>query len=155
MLFTYDRNVNKGTINMSLKKIVMATACLAMLAPAAQARKEYDSHPIADLANHAEYQRVSKGVRLVWGNTPPASNLGTTRTRKATKGLRRTDREACEWAMMSAIDAITNQARRSGATSIQGLKSVTDSGEFVSASEYKCVSGWTNSRVSIIGTMVK
>jgi hypothetical protein len=143
---------------MKLKLSVLALTALASAAVAlpAHARKDVANFPISAVTSHPEYAARVGDFRFVFGDAPiRGATVGQTNTRKTTNGFGRSDQDACVWAMLSALIAIKNDAIARGGTSVQGIKSVTDGAGLSSATEFQCVSGTTNSRVYLQGTIVR
>lgn len=93
--------------------------------------------------------------KFVWGDSVSGQRIMSTSTRKATNGVNKSDKAACEWALLSALIAMKEQAQANGGTSVQGIKSNATGTPFSSTSEFQCITGWTNSRVYLEAEIVK
>lgn len=136
--------------------LAVAIALSMVVAPAADAkgRRATQVWKIADFQNNAEYMARLEGFRFQWGGGSGAS-MGTTETRRSTNGLGKSDEAACQWALLSALLALKADAQARGGSRVVNLRSFADGTDFVSTTEYQCISGATNSRVYIRGTIVR
>ena len=139
---------------MKLKHIVLAAA-VAALAPTAAAEKSIQTWSIQDAMSTAEFQERLEGFQFVWGDTVSGQRVGSTSVRRATNGVNKSDKRACEWALLSALIALKEDAIARGGTSVQGLKSNATGQPFSSTTEFQCITGFTNSRVYLEGEVVK
>lgn len=139
---------------MKLKLAVVALAALAVAGPA-QARKDFQLFSIDLVKAHPDYAAKIGDFKFVFGNSVSGKSLGSTSTRKSTNGLTKSDQDACVWAMLSALIAFKADAVGRGGTSVQGIKSTVTGEKFSSATEFQCISGFTNSRVYLEGVVVQ
>lgn len=144
---------------MKIKAFALAFALALAMAVAptaadAKGRRNVQVWKIADFENNAEYMARLEGFRFQWGGGSGAS-MGTTESRRATNGLGKSDEQACQWALLSALLAIKADAHARGGSRVVNLRSFAENTDFVSTTEYQCVSGATNSRVYIRGTIVR
>jgi len=136
--------------------LAVALALSFAVAPAADAkgRRATQVWKIADFENNAEYMARLEGFRFQWGGGGGAS-MGTTETRRSTSGFGKSDEAACQWALLSALLALKADAQARGGSRVVNLRSFAEGTDFVSTTEYQCISGATNSRVYIRGTIVR
>lgn len=140
---------------MKFKPIVAALALAAFLLPTgADAARKVQTWKIADFQNNAEYMARLEGFRFEWGRGGGAA-LGTSESRRATNGVGKSDEAACQWALLSALLAIKADAQSRGGSAVVNVRSFATGQDFVSTTEYQCISGATNSRVYIRGTIVR
>ncbi len=140
---------------MKLKHALLTMLAIAVAAPAAHARKDAQTYPIELILSQPEYAAKVGDFKFVFGDTVSGQSLGPTTTRKSTNGVNKSDARACAWAALGALIALKNDAESRGGTSVQGIKSNATGTEFSSATEFQCISGFTNSRVYFNGTVVK
>ena len=76
-------------------------------------------------------------------------------TNKKTNAFNKTDREACEWVMLSALKALQERAVREGMNAVVNIQSYYKKREFVSQTEYQCGAGTFIAGVALKGTLVK
>jgi len=139
---------------MKLKFALVASAILA-LAPTALAEKSIQTWSIQDAMNSAEFQERLDGFQFTWGDTVSGQRVGSTSARRATNGVNKSDKRACEWALLSVLIVLKEDAISRGGTSVQGLKSTATGQPFSSTTEFQCITGFTNSRVYLEGEVVK
>ena len=145
-----------------MRKIAAAAALpLALIvafAPAAQAagRDEHINFPIADVLNNPEFKdKLPAGVRFYFGSQKAkvSRSLGETHTNKKTSSFKKSDKTACEWAMLSALIAIGEDAKSRGGNAVIGIKSNYKGNETVSNDTYVCGAGGIMAGVALKGTV--
>lgn len=145
-----------------MRKIAAAAALplalIVALAPAAQAagRDERISFPIADVLNNPEFKdKLPAGVRFYFGSQKAkvSRSLGETHTNKKTSSFKKSDKTACEWAMLSALIAIGEDAKSRGGNAVIGIKSNYKGNETVSNDTYVCGAGGIMAGVALKGTV--
>jgi hypothetical protein len=143
---------------MKIKAVVAMLAFAAFLLPSAadakKGRRDVQKWKIATFQANAEYMARLEGFRFQWGGGGGTS-LGTSESRRSTNGIGKSDESACQWALLSALLAIKADAQARGGTAVVNLRSFAEGADFVSTTEYQCISGATNSRVYIRGTIVR
>ncbi|MDR1275185.1 MAG: heavy metal-binding domain-containing protein [Candidatus Accumulibacter sp.] len=122
------------------------------------ARDERQMFPLKDALNSAEAkERLDPKVRLFFGARKypaVAKDFGEWRTNKKTNGFNKSDKEACEWAFLSAVLELQERAKKLGANAIVGIKSNYKNAERSSQTEYMCGSGALMSGVALKGKVV-
>ncbi|WP_199528731.1 excinuclease ABC subunit A [Pseudoalteromonas sp. bablab_jr010] len=83
------------------------------------------------------------------------TTYGEVITNKKTNAFNKTDREACEWVMLSALKALQERAVREGMNAVVNIQSYYKKREFVSQTEYQCGAGTFIAGVALKGTLVK
>lgn len=137
-------------------KLALISMCLAATAvPAAHAERDIQTWSIQEAMASENFQDRLGDFQFVWGDTVNGQRVMSTSTRKATNGINKSDRAACEWALLSALIAFKEQAEGMGATSVQGIKSTATGTPYSSTTEFQCITGWTNSRVYLEAEIVK
>jgi uncharacterized protein YbjQ (UPF0145 family) len=127
-------------------------------APAADAkgRDEVINFPIADVLNNPEYKdKLPEGVRYYFGSQRAAVSrtLGETRTNKKTSSFKKSDKTACEWAMLSALIAIGEDAKARGGNAVVNIQSNYKSNLTTSTETYACGAGGIMAGVALVGTV--
>ncbi|MCI4644113.1 MAG: excinuclease ATPase [Hyphomonadaceae bacterium] len=140
---------------MKIKLAAFAICSVALASPAAFADRDIQTWSIQEAMSSENFQDRLGNFRFVWGDTVSGQRVMSTSTRKATNGINKSDRAACEWALLSALIAFKEQAEANGATSVQGIKSTATGTPFSSTTEFQCITGWTNSRVYLEAEIVK
>jgi uncharacterized protein YbjQ (UPF0145 family) len=115
--------------------------------------------PIADaMATPDARSRLSTGVQLFFGNSAHpavATTFGVYTSNKKTNGTNKTDKEACEWAFLSAMLSFQQRAAELGGNAVISIRSYYDQHEVSSETEYECGSGALMSGVTFKGEVVK
>jgi uncharacterized protein YbjQ (UPF0145 family) len=137
----------------------VAAVLLASLAFPALARDDHQMHPIKDaLETAAAQSKVDKGIKLFFGDQSypkDAQLLGEWKTNKKTNAFNKSDKEACEWAFLSAVLELQERAEKEGGNAVVNIKSNYKNMERSSDSEYMCGSGALMAGVALKGTVVK
>lgn len=144
-----------------MKKIItLLIPVIALLATGpALARDDTISFAIAEAMDNPAYQeKLGPQVRFFWGDQahPEAlQTFGEYASNKKTNAFGKADREACEWALLSALLSLRDRALQEGGNAVINIKSNYKSNEFVSNSEYQCGAGNIMAGVALKGTVVK
>ncbi len=133
--------------------IILAGVAMAAL-PVANAKQQIQAWPIADVMNNPEYMKNMNGVTFLWGNELQGEAVATSNVERVTTGVLKSDKEACERALVDALEEMRLHALQRGAHSVQAIKSTVTGAPYASDSEYLCLTGHTNSRVFIQGKIV-
>lgn len=148
-------------MNNMLKHTVQVVTLLAMLLPGthAFARDDQKMHPIEEALNSAAAkEKLDPAIKLYFGNqaTPAIEkNYGEWKTNKKTNGFNKSDREACEWTLLSALLELQDRARKEDGNAVIKIKSNYKNQETSSETEYMCGSGALMSGVALKGEVVK
>ncbi len=129
-----------------------------MLAPDALARDTRHRFSIADVMENAENASQLEGVSFYFGEqSHPAikKNHGGFRTNKKTNAFNKSDLQACERAMMSALLQLYQRAQSLGVNAVINIKSNYKDNVVSSETEYVCGAGALVAGVALIGTFVE
>ena len=123
------------------------------------ARDDRHMFPLKDALNTAEAkQRLDPGVRLFFGKQKHpaiAKSFGEGRTNKKTNAFNKSDKEACEWAFLSALLELQERAKKEGGNAVVGIKSNYKNTEYSSEKDYICGSGALMAGVALKGKVVR
>jgi uncharacterized protein YbjQ (UPF0145 family) len=115
--------------------------------------------PIADaMATPDASSRLNTGVQFFFGNgahPAVAKSFGVYTSNKKTNGTNKSDKEACEWAFLSAMLSFQQRAVELGGNAVINIRSYYDKHEVSSETEYECGSGALMSGVTFQGEVVK
>lgn len=135
-----------------------------LIAVTAHARDERQLHSIdAALSSARAKDLFDSTVQFYWADQSHSQPLpesgGIPRpvrgaTRK-TFALTKTDLEACEWAFLSSLVALRDEAKKEGANAIVNLKSLYNNREFRSETQFECRAGYMSTGVTLEGKLVK
>ncbi len=133
-------------------------ALIVAFAPAAQAagRDEHINFPIADVLNSDEAKaKLPAGVKFYFGTQKAAvkSTNGETASNRKSSSFKKSDKTACETAMLSALIAIGEDAKSRGGNAVIGIKSNYKDVETSSNDTYVCGAGGIMAGVALKGTV--
>lgn len=121
----------------------------------ALARDDAQLYPVSDLLS---MPGVDSSIRMYFGNTPhPAvvKTLGTFPTNKKTNSVGKSDKEACNWAALSAIKTLQERAQKEGGNAVINIKSYYKKNEVSHDDQFECHAGAFVTGVALIGDVVK
>jgi len=138
---------------------VMISAVALLASNASTARNTKAMWPIADAMGTADAKaRLNSGIQFFFGNAAHpavAQSFGVYMSNKKTNGTNKSDKEACEWAFLSAMLSFQQRAVELGANAVINIRSYYDKHEVSSETEYECGSGALMSGVTFQGDVVK
>ena len=143
---------------MNKRTFLLAAFIAVLLAVPVQARDSLKKFDIKSLLDSAKAQEVLLNVPLYFADHEPKnieSTYGEVSTNKKTNAFMKSDREACEWAMLSALKALQERALREGMNGVTQITSNYKNRPFSSATEFECGAGATIAGVALKGTLVK
>lgn len=123
----------------------------------ASARDTRHQFPINDVLNNPEYASELEGVKFYFGEqSHPAvvKSFGTDRTNKKTNAFNKSDEEACQWVMLSALKQLKSRADQLGANAVINIISNYKNDQKSSETEYTCGAGGLMAGVALIGEFV-
>ena len=141
-----------------MKRVVLglAMAMLVLFSSGASARTTIHHLDVANIFNNPEYASRLDGVKFYFGDSAhpePVRIIGERRTNQKTNAFNKTDIEACEWVMLSALLRMHSAAVNAGANSVINIKSNFKNILFVSNTQYSCGAGGFTAGVALIGTL--
>jgi len=129
------------------------------IAPRSAARDTKNMWPIAEALSAPEAQaQLNRGIRFYFGDSPHppvARSFGVFQSNKKTRGVGRSDKQACDWTFLSAMLAFQQRAVEMGADAVVRIESYYRRVPVSSATEYECGSGALMSGVTFRGEVVK
>lgn len=138
---------------------LLLTALIAALASPAFGRDTHRMYSIKEALDTPQAQsRLDKDIKLFFGRQPQAKSakvLGEWSTNKKTNAFNKSDKEACEWAFLSAVLELQERARKEGGNAVMNIKSNYKNAERSSEDEYQCGAGALVAGVALKGTVVK
>ena len=130
-----------------------------LLPSSGQARDTVHTFTVGEAITHGlEQGALVKTVGLFFAgqqHAPVARAFGEHRTNKKTNAFNKSDKEACEWALLSALRQLQFRALDLGGDAVVDIKSNYRNREFASATEYQCGAGNVVAGVALKGTVVK
>jgi hypothetical protein len=121
------------------------------------ARDTRHEFAIAGVMENEGFANRLEGVSFYFGeqNHPAIKeNFGEFRTNKKTNAFGKSDLEACQWVMLSALVQLHVRARSLGADAVINIRSNYKNREFTSETHYICGAGGLMAGVALIGDIV-
>lgn len=138
--------------------IVLIVLC-AFAGTNASARDDWTMFPIQDAMNTADAkQKLNQGISFYFGSQPTPKviqNFGEFQSNKKTNSFNKSDKQACEWAFLSAMLSFQERALSLGANGVTNIRSYYKKHDVSSPTEYECGAGTFVSGVTFKGTVVK
>lgn len=126
---------------------------------AGHARNTISQFSIEDALSRGESEsKINSSIRLFFGDQEhPAveSKLGTYTSNKKTNAFGKSDKEACEWAFLSAIMSLQDRAIAEGGNAVVNIHSFYYKNELSSTTEFECGAGNVVAGVTMVGDVVK
>lgn len=143
-----------------MNKLLITTiiSALSLLCSQALARDTSHMYPLEDaLSTPKAKEKISGDIKLYFGSQRPANiarSLGSFTSNKKTNAFGKTDKDACEWAFLSAILALQSRAEREGGNAVI-IHSDYLKNTVMSDTEYECGAGNIMAGVTLVGEVVK
>lgn len=142
-----------------MRLILVSSISLTVLVSATPvfARDTIHRLPIADVLENPEYAAQLEGVDFYFGDQPHPKvtrDFGSDRTNKKTNAFNKSDEEACQWVMLSALLQLKQRANDLGANAVINIKSNYRNNLTSSETEYTCGAGAIMSGVALVGDFV-
>lgn len=141
-----------------MKKYLLMAALVAATSHSVAARDDIGKYSIADLLATTKAKDALLDVPLYFADQPHSSakeTFGEVMTNKKTNAFNKSDKEACEWVMLSALKALQERAQREGMNAVVGIESYYKKREFKSSEQFECGAGFLMAGVALKGTLVK
>lgn len=123
------------------------------------ARDERVRFPVAEALTTADAQeQLDQGVQFFFGSAAHPEverSFGVFTSNKKTNAFGKSDKQACEWAFLSAMLSFQDRALAEGGDAVINIESYYKKGTFVSATEYECGAGNIMAGVTFRGEVVK
>lgn len=138
--------------------LALATCVLALAASPASADDAVSAYSIESVTQRPDFASQVEGIQFYFGDAahPPATrrieqNVTTSlRTRK----FGRSNEEACQWVMLSALIQLRNRAQSVGGDAVVNIRSNWRNAETSSSTEYQCSVGFLMAGVALKGDIV-
>ena len=143
---------------MNISKLIIASIAALVITAPAEARDDRNKYNIQSLLESEKAKKVLLDVPLHFAENSPTkfdAKYGEVSTNKKTNAFMKSDQEACEWVMLSALKALQERAIREGMTDVVNITSNYKNQPFSSATEFECGSGAVMAGVALKGTLVK
>jgi hypothetical protein len=143
-----------------MRKIIIMILVLAFIVsvPEASARDDRLRFSVADVLAIPENASRLEGVTFYFGEQSHPEitrNHGEFRTNKKTNAFNKSDLQACQRAMMSAMLQLHKKAMSLGANAVVNILSNYKNDQVSSDTEFVCGAGGIMAGVALIGTFVE
>jgi hypothetical protein len=139
--------------------ILVLISMLLFSASASYARNTIHHLSIEQALARGEAQgKIKNSVQLFFGNQagPEAEKkLGTVTANRKTNAFGKSDASACQWAFLSAMITLQDQAIALGGDAVINIRSYYYKNKFSSATEFECGAGAVIAGVTMVGEIVK
>lgn len=135
-----------------------APANLHLLQQADDTNSRFFAAALADIVGTDKAKQALLEVPFYFaGQNHPkvTNNWGDISTNKKTNAVGKSDSEACQWVLLSAIKALQEAAQKRGYDAVVNIRSNYKNNEFSSATEYNCGAGRIMAGVALKGELVK
>lgn len=143
---------------MKTSKLLLTLFISLVVATSAQARDDRLKFKIQPLLESTKAKDALLSVSLHFAENSPTKfekKYGEVTTNKKTNAFMKSDQEACEWAMLSALKALQERAVREGMTDVINITSNYKNQAFSSTTEFECGAGAVMAGVALKGTLVQ
>lgn len=144
---------------MKLLTLSISALIISLCATSASARDDIADYSVADaLASEQAKNILGTDIKFYFGDQPhPAvtRNVSEYSTNKKTNGANKSDKEACEWAFLSAMKSLRERAQSVGANAVVNIRSNYRNNTTSSSTTFKCGSGALMSGVALKGDVVE
>ncbi|WP_137937796.1 excinuclease ATPase subunit [Chitinivorax sp. B] len=115
--------------------------------------------PIEAAMNSQNFKdKLDGSVKFYWGKQKSpkvVEEFAVDISNRKTNSVGKTPEEACQWALLAALQAFQDKAKTLGANAVINVVSYYKKNEFSSTNEYECHDGSIMSGVAIRGKLVK
>jgi len=138
----------------------IAFVCLSLCASDVLARDTMQTFPIQTVLDLGKGNgKLGGDIAFYFSDQPhPAIEAPLSRgvvTNKKTNSLNKSDVEACNQTMLSALIELQERARREGGNAVVNIASYYKNNRFESRDEFQCAGGNIMNGVALIGDVVK
>lgn len=143
-------------LKLSLVSMALISATLFTSA-GVEARDDINKFNIKELLETTKAKEALLDIPLYFGEsaTPKVvEKWGSVSTNKKTNAFMKSDKEACQWVMLSALKALQERARKEGMNAVINIQSNYKKREFISSEEFECGAGAIMAGVALKGTLV-
>ena len=139
-------------------KILLITLILSYMSTSI-ARDDIGNWPFQEAIERGLSEGVLDGSVTFYldGNPYPKvlKNHGEYRSNKKTNGFGKSDQEACQWALLSALKSFQHRAQSLGANAVVNIKSNYKNNTYSHPTEYQCGAGTIMAGVALKADVVK
>ncbi|WP_116367611.1 excinuclease ABC subunit A [Parahaliea mediterranea] len=131
---------------------------LVLASGSALARDDRNRYSIEEAMNTAAAQeKLNRGYTFRFGgqsHAPVVTNHGEYMSNKKTNAFAKSDKEACQWAFLSAMLSYQDRIAKEGGNAVINLRSYYKKNDFTSDTEFECGNGALMAGVTFLGDVV-
>ncbi|HDZ56536.1 MAG TPA: excinuclease ATPase subunit [Pseudomonas xinjiangensis] len=129
-----------------------------MFAGAAEARDTTHMLSVQDVMATADAKaKLDPSIKFVFADAPHGKVLkrhGNFVTNKKTNAFGKSDQQACQWVMLSALISLQDRVKAEGGNAVVNIESYYKQQPMVSRTEYECHAGAIMAGVALRGDVV-
>lgn len=137
--------------------VILVIASL-LLSGSALARDDRNRYSIDEAMNiAAAKEKLDQGYTYRFGDQSHGrivTNHGNFMSNKKTNAFGKSDKEACQWAFLSAMLSFQDRITQSGGNAVVNIQSYYKKNEFSSTTEFECGNGAIMAGVTFTGDVV-
>ncbi|MBT1064186.1 excinuclease ABC subunit A [Bowmanella sp. Y26] len=142
-----------------MKKIAYIAAVAALTSSfAAQARDDRVRFDLEPFLSSGKAKEVLLDVPVYFAGQQHSAikeTWGEVTTSRKTNAFNKSDKEACEWVLLSALKVLQERAKKEGMNAVVNIKSNYKHQEYASAEQFECGAGTFVAGVALKGDIVK
>lgn len=142
-----------------MNKVMTILALSAVvISGAAQARNDVLTLPLDSIIGTEKAKQALHDVPVYFAGQKHAAiskNWGEVSTSRKTNAFGKSDEEACQWVLLSALKVLQEAAQQRGYDAVVNIRSNYQNKEFTSATEFQCGAGAIMAGVALKGDLVK
>lgn len=133
-------------------------ALLVLIPSLCDARDDRNRYSIEEAMNTSDAKsKLDRGFSFYFGspsNREVLENHGEFMSNKKTNAVGKSDKEACQWAFLSAMLSFQDRIANEGGNAVINLRSYYKKGDFRSETEFECGNGALMAGVTFVGDVV-
>lgn len=134
------------------------TAALILVVPEAHSRNTTHFFSIDEAMQSADFkERLDPSIPIYFGNQKHAKvkrSITRVSSNKKTNAFNKSDKEACEWALLSALLSFQNRVKLEGGNAVINMYSYYKKNTYKSNTKYECHAGALMAGVALSGEIV-
>ncbi|QOK98817.1 excinuclease ABC subunit A (plasmid) [Ralstonia pseudosolanacearum] len=139
-------------------RLLLISLCFAAIGTPALARDDVDTYPISEALASEGPDKIAGDIGLYFAgqqHAPVAQSLGVVSLRKTTSTIGAPMESACQYALISTVQALQARARQMGGNAVVEIKSNDRKYPVENTSEFACRAGTFVVAVALKGEVVK
>lgn len=139
-------------------KFMLVAVCAAVISGAAHARNDVLTLPLNSIMGTDKAKQALHNVPVYFSGQQHqaiTATWGEVTTSRKTNAFGKSDAEACQWVLLSALKVLQEAAQQRGYDAVVNIRSNYENNEFSSATEFQCGAGAIMAGVALKGDLVK